>query len=134
MSLSINLYIKLIIVYSFFFFFFQAEDGIRDDLVTGVQTCALPIWAFGLIEHTMVKICATAYFSIARLARQLRDSEPRFLLAGRERRYRHCGYELAARPSDRRVRNHRAVASDQLHLHQAPVFVVPDVLPKAALH
>src|SRR5207244_8887019 len=28
---------------SLFFFFFQAEDGIRDDLVTGVQTCALPI-------------------------------------------------------------------------------------------
>ena len=26
-----------------FIFFFQAEDGIRDDLVTGVQTCALPI-------------------------------------------------------------------------------------------
>src|SRR5438445_5610368 len=29
----------------FFFFFFQAEDGIRDIGVTGVQTCALPIWA-----------------------------------------------------------------------------------------
>ena len=28
---------------SLLFFFFQAEDGIRDDLVTGVQTCALPI-------------------------------------------------------------------------------------------
>src|SRR5437763_7803133 len=27
----------------FFFFFFQAEDGIRDTSVTGVQTCALPI-------------------------------------------------------------------------------------------
>src|SRR5207244_7453584 len=27
----------------FLVFFFQAEDGIRDDLVTGVQTCALPI-------------------------------------------------------------------------------------------
>src|SRR5256884_1951131 len=26
------------------FFFFQAEDGIRDVAVTGVQTCALPIW------------------------------------------------------------------------------------------
>src|SRR5882762_11041161 len=26
-----------------FFFFFQAEDGIRDSSVTGVQTCALPI-------------------------------------------------------------------------------------------
>src|SRR2546430_4201056 len=29
--------------YLFFFFFFQAEDGIRDLTVTGVQTCALPI-------------------------------------------------------------------------------------------
>src|ERR1017187_347044 len=28
-----------------FFFFFQAEDGIRDTSVTGVQTCALPIAA-----------------------------------------------------------------------------------------
>src|SRR5258707_14111313 len=30
-----------------FFFFFQAEDGIRDIGVTGVQTCALPISAAG---------------------------------------------------------------------------------------
>src|SRR2546422_6522343 len=30
---------------SCFFFFFQAEDGIRDVAVTGVQTCALPIFA-----------------------------------------------------------------------------------------
>src|SRR5947209_16014657 len=30
-----------------FFFFFQAEDGIRDIGVTGVQTCALPIWPNG---------------------------------------------------------------------------------------
>src|SRR5690349_25068824 len=29
--------------YNFAFFFFQAEDGIRDLYVTGVQTCALPI-------------------------------------------------------------------------------------------
>src|SRR2546421_5242415 len=28
----------------FLFFFFQAEDGIRYLIVTGVQTCALPIW------------------------------------------------------------------------------------------
>src|SRR5687767_15464405 len=34
----------------FFFFFFQAEDGIRDKLVTGVQTCALPIYAFSGIS------------------------------------------------------------------------------------
>src|SRR5206468_5553606 len=39
----------LVLVFSllfvFFFFFFQAEDGIRDLIVTGVQTCALPISA-----------------------------------------------------------------------------------------
>src|SRR5207244_5529954 len=32
------------VFFLFFVFFIQAEDGIRDDLVTGVQTCALPIW------------------------------------------------------------------------------------------
>src|SRR6266436_6631042 len=30
-------------MFKLFFFFFQAEDGIRDVAVTGVQTCALPI-------------------------------------------------------------------------------------------
>src|SRR5437870_9902575 len=39
-SLPIYLYD---IFFFFFFFFFQAEDGIRDGHVTGVQTCALPI-------------------------------------------------------------------------------------------
>src|SRR2546421_3800540 len=34
----------------FFFFFFQAEDGIRDLIVTGVQTCALPIFVPGTRE------------------------------------------------------------------------------------
>src|SRR5438874_345379 len=32
-------------MFFFFFFFFQAEDGIRDLYVTGVQTCALPIFS-----------------------------------------------------------------------------------------
>src|SRR5260370_25329986 len=31
------------VLLTFIFFFFQAEDGIRDSSVTGVQTCALPI-------------------------------------------------------------------------------------------
>src|SRR5207248_4004553 len=33
-----------VVLLIFFFFFFQAEDGIRDRTVTGVQTCALPIF------------------------------------------------------------------------------------------
>src|SRR5947209_18008793 len=45
-----------------FFFFFQAEDGIRDIGVTGVQTCALPICDFGLVtpfkeEHLNILVC-----------------------------------------------------------------------------
>src|SRR5206468_6756864 len=37
----------------FYFFFFQAEDGIRDLIVTGVQTCALPIYpAIHLVGQT----------------------------------------------------------------------------------
>src|SRR5688572_33108818 len=34
-----------------FFFFFQAEDGIRDLTVTGVQTCALPIWSEEMLRR-----------------------------------------------------------------------------------
>src|SRR6266404_3221224 len=34
-----------VVLRTIYIFFFQAEDGIRDKLVTGVQTCALPISA-----------------------------------------------------------------------------------------
>src|SRR5690606_2537231 len=36
-----------------FFFFFQAEDGIRDFHVTGVQTCALPIFPLGQLGRQL---------------------------------------------------------------------------------
>src|SRR5256885_13493391 len=42
------------------FFFFQAEDGIRDYKVTGVQTCALPISA----APTITRTAGTGAFSI----------------------------------------------------------------------
>src|SRR5688572_5981488 len=41
----------IVFVCLFVFFFFQAEDGIRDLTVTGVQTCALPIWLRGVIDR-----------------------------------------------------------------------------------
>src|SRR2546425_12390718 len=40
-----------------FFFFFQAEDGIRDKLVTGVQTCALPILPYVVIAGNHSQVC-----------------------------------------------------------------------------
>ena len=39
----------------YFFFFFQAEDGIRDRLVTGVQTCALPIYAIDKMQARKIE-------------------------------------------------------------------------------
>ena len=55
-----------------FFFFFQAEDGIRDHCVTGVQTCALPIFlgciAYALIGKLVYFFCV-AKFSTSMLKR-----------------------------------------------------------------
>src|SRR2546429_7806467 len=48
------------------FFFFQAEDGIRDVAVTGVQTCALPISAKSLeaANELIVKAAAPVFVSV----------------------------------------------------------------------
>ena len=57
-QISMIIYITELLAYVydlFFFFFFQAEDGIRDWSVTGVQTCALPIWGSHIIfESTLL--------------------------------------------------------------------------------
>ena len=47
------------------FFFFQAEDGIRDWSVTGVQTCALPIWV--LIEKVGEELANQVFEMAAKL-------------------------------------------------------------------
>src|SRR2546423_13145817 len=67
------------------FFFFQAEDGIRDKLVTGVQTCALPIYRrFGLRG-------AMLYLEVVGI----------FDLAGQMRRRAAAAWPLAARGQGR---------------------------------
>src|SRR2546428_9751128 len=45
------------------FFFFQAEDGIRDLIVTGVQTCALPIWTAPRAAQAPKRRPSTAFAS-----------------------------------------------------------------------
>src|SRR5699024_7613982 len=51
----------------YFFFFFQAEDGIRDRNVTGVQTCALPIFWLFCMEIPVQQIGGDfAYFTLVR--------------------------------------------------------------------
>src|SRR5437016_12621598 len=51
------------------FFFFQAEDGIRDWSVTGVQTCALPI------SHTPTPLNPLKYASSALVAHSVVDAK-----------------------------------------------------------
>src|SRR5579872_5077763 len=53
----------------FFFFFFQAEDGIRDADVTGVQTCALPIYGLGLQLVEIIYVIKFIAHSILLFAR-----------------------------------------------------------------
>src|SRR2546425_13185710 len=78
------------------FFFFQAEDGIRDKLVTGVQTCALPIsirFAVGecslgsiLIAATEKGVCAILLGDDpGALVRDLQDRFPKAQLIGGDR-------------------------------------------------
>src|SRR5258706_11941478 len=71
-----------------FFFFFQAEDGIRDWSVTGVQTCALPILPRGeLLEFTLVS--ETLQPTAAGLSGDVRSEERR---VGKECRSRWSPY------------------------------------------
>src|SRR2546422_3464830 len=60
-----------------FFFFFQAEDGIRDVAVTGVQTCALPISArHGRVERAAcVGDAAAGFFELVEHGGPLRAAE-----------------------------------------------------------
>src|SRR5204863_6509381 len=50
LSYIVYVFLSAFYLFFFFFFFFQAEDGIRDLYVTGVQTCALPIWVALLLN------------------------------------------------------------------------------------
>src|SRR6267154_2407050 len=71
-------------------FFFQAEDGIRDGRVTGVQTCALPIWDAAECRGGSQLVTTTD--AITELQRRLADGlakiDPHHRLLGRPVSYR----------------------------------------------
>src|SRR5258708_18486128 len=87
------------------FFFFQAEDGIRDDLVTGVQTCALPISqnkdeVMEMIDplHDFVFVLREVHLDAGLHVKGL-EGNPVFLLQGGEKRSeeRRVGKECRSR-------------------------------------
>src|SRR5699024_11261343 len=60
------------VLFLFFVFFFQAEDGIRDRNVTGVQTCALPIW-----RCPRIAVCIRAESGLPGAHRMIATVSPR---------------------------------------------------------
>src|SRR5690606_39985141 len=79
----------------FFVFFFQAEDGIRDFHVTGVQTCALPIF-----HRVGAAACATAALD-SRVSEAAFRTSAAFPLACRARKV--PPHDEATRSEERRV-------------------------------
>src|SRR6266542_4704411 len=82
-----------------FFFFFQAEDGIRDATVTGVQTCALPICGPAAVRGAQARRLRDLARHPARLDRDVRPAGDAQLVHARRR-------DGGARPQGRRVRVH----------------------------
>src|SRR2546422_6765147 len=70
----------MLIVILFFFFFFQAEDGIRDVAVTGVQTCALPISRRARRRHAAAEEMRRLELKI--LDERIRSMLPHYATAG----------------------------------------------------
>src|SRR6266487_4834790 len=56
--------------FRFFVFFFQAEDGIRDGRVTGVQTCALPISPLSVADATIFGVCISVKSRVVKIERK----------------------------------------------------------------
>src|SRR5205809_5598513 len=83
------------------FFFFQAEDGIRDVAVTGVQTCALPILREALAARCTLQISPI----VQRAARASRSMGNRFSgpCAASRTRARAASALSASRSEERRV-------------------------------
>src|SRR5699024_12078774 len=83
-----------------FVFFFQAEDGIRDRNVTGVQTCALPISATALSRCARDRSCR-----LTGLVTEAADGDPEAADGGARGRRRRCTRPLTPIPGVRTCRS-----------------------------
>src|SRR5690606_40723097 len=86
------------------YFFFQAEDGIRDFHVTGVQTCALPIYFCRVLLEHRISAARFAFVEqrlmLTYLGEQGGQASQAFQLA-------HLGKQLGVRSEERRVGKER---------------------------
>src|SRR5206468_5364856 len=87
---------------SYVFFFFQAEDGIRDLIVTGVQTCALPIFSFHILKLISREAAGQRSISEPQVQQNIRDT-----LRSRKEQLLRSAYLAIAR-DDAQVQNYLA--------------------------
>src|SRR2546430_11700624 len=88
----------------FWFFFFQAEDGIRDLTVTGVQTCALPICERPVIVRTSKQNIAVRHQSrVGRYRRKLEPGRVEHGIANQQRKWSDGRIPAHQRSEERRV-------------------------------
>src|SRR5438093_12652150 len=95
-------------------FFFQAEDGIRDWSVTGVQTCALPIWPRDGEHHAVVRLQPVAPVDERALVR----SEERRV--GKECRCRWTSYPHIIEYRTRIISTCSTSRGERCYSHNAP--------------
>src|SRR5216684_5447723 len=116
-----------------FFFFFQAEDGIRDVAVTGVQTCALPISAWGCLWRRPgavrpVRQAAASHPPLGKTARPLefccRQGKPSIRSVHNRPPLGPCGLWRRARLS--RLPNESRRRSRPRHTHRMDREFIPD--------
>src|SRR5690606_40540640 len=86
------------------FFFFQAEDGIRDFHVTGVQTCALPICTLWVTIETLAPTMRFRSVDLPALDSPIKATKPTRMVMGLPtwRPRRHRGFP-SGRSEERRV-------------------------------
>src|SRR5207244_8851978 len=105
-------------------FFFQAEDGIRDDLVTGVQTCALPI--------SEQRLSAIDRQEVASLCASYKDAAPPLLglLNGAEERHL---FHVDLRRDSPQLGMPASVLREVLNAVEALRRITPRAWPRTAL-
>src|SRR5690606_12063994 len=121
------------------FFFFQAEDGIRDFHVTGVQTCALPISALGKQGHGLLLDCRTLEsryvpFPTQHVRLVVADTGVRRELAASEYNARRAECEAGVALLRRRLPDIQALRDVPAHAFEEHRHELPDLIARRSAH